>query len=146
MIRFHNHQCKRGFPVTFHLNEEHKAKWTRIVGISIFGWFIGAIKGKVHPNQVSEADRYTTGVKQVNTIPDDQREMLLLSERHLRFMEWMICDYEEHNKAKMTPDEWAKYFYEGLNDHFKGSTPAREMMMNTYLPPTLQTMVSDCKI
>jgi hypothetical protein len=46
-MKIYNFSFLQGFPVTFHLVNNHKSVWTRLHGIQIGDWFFGAIKGRV---------------------------------------------------------------------------------------------------
>lgn len=45
MMRLYRLRLRRGVPITVHLRTVHKFLWTRIYGVQIGPWFIGAIRG-----------------------------------------------------------------------------------------------------
>jgi hypothetical protein len=42
---------KGGWPVTFHITEDVRFSWTRIHGVQIGRWFIGAIQARKEPSR-----------------------------------------------------------------------------------------------
>lgn len=45
-MRFYWFTSKRGFGVSYHLLRKWRSRWTKIRGVQVGDWFIGAVKGR----------------------------------------------------------------------------------------------------